>query len=271
VARSAGDLKSRLLLTGWDELAEARLEPVAGGLSEASVFHAVSSKEPSFYLKIGRDEAACALGEEITRTRWLAGRGIRVPEIVRIADRAGEVVLLSKALPGAPADASPMPVSALVAALAAAIATIHALPADQCPFDETFGTRLSRAAAAVAAVAADEIDTAEFAARNHGKSADEILGRLRAAPPQEDIVVVHGDATLSNLIVGRDGTVGFIDCGNTGRGDRYVDLAVLSDCILEDFGEDAVRRFEQAYAGRMRGHAWDRAKAAYCLDLYELF
>src|SRR5689334_2850122 len=45
---------------------------------------------------------------------------------------------------------------------------------------------------------------------------DEILvqNELQAWQPPEDIVVVHGDATLANLLIDRDGGVGFVDCGN---------------------------------------------------------
>lgn len=198
------------------------------------------------------------------RTRWLAERRIRVADIVRVDDRADQVAVLSEALPGTPAEASALPVPRLIEALATAIAAIHSLPSEDCPFDESIATRLSRA---TASVTADQVDPDEFAPRNRGVTPTALLTRLVDTQPPEDTVVVHGDATLSNLIIDRDGNVGFIDCGNAGRGDRYVDLAVLSQDILEHFGDAAAVQFAKSYSDR----SWDRTKARYFLDLYELF
>jgi aminoglycoside 3'-phosphotransferase-2 len=78
--------------------------------------------------------------------------------------------------------------------------------------------------------------------------------------------VVHGDATLSNIIVDANNAVGFVDCGNVGRGDRYQDLAVLAAEIGEHFGAEAAAKFARSYGGE-----WNRAKARYYSDLYELF
>ena len=94
-----------------------------------------------------------------------------------------------------------------------------------------------------------------------------LLRRLRQAQPRDDIVVLHGDATLGNIIVAENGTVGFIDCGNAGRGDRYADLALLHADIVEHRGKAAGAQFLEAYgAGR-----FDEEKARFYLDLYELF
>jgi len=85
--------------------------------------------------------------------------------------------------------------------------------------------------------------------------------------PSEDVVVVHGDATLSNMIVGNDLSVGFIDCGHAGRADPYVDLALVTEGLAERFGTAMADRLMGAY-GRA---ALDERKAGYFLDLYELF
>jgi aminoglycoside 3'-phosphotransferase-2 len=89
----------------------------------------------------------------------------------------------------------------------------------------------------------------------------------RGSPPSEDIVVVHGDATLTNLIIGANGDLGFVDCGHCGRGDRYIDLAVLAAEIEEHHGPEAAMRFIRAYGLDF----WDARKARYFSDLYELF
>ena len=94
-----------------------------------------------------------------------------------------------------------------------------------------------------------------------GKLADHLRVRF------PELEVVHGDATLSNMMIDDDGTLGFIDCGHAGRGDRYLDLAVLAADIADKRGAEAAAQF----AGACGLPLWDAAKARYYLDLYELF
>lgn len=244
-------------------LVRAHLAPIAEGMSDARVFRVAEEGHPPLYLKMAQGAAVAALREEIARTQWLAARGVRVPHILRVDDRAEQVTVLTAAMPGVAAEASPLPAPRLVEALARGLKRVHALPLADCPFDESLAVRLSRAAAAVAA---GEVDPDEFEPRNAGVAPETLLARLTQNRPVEDIVVIHGDATLSNIFVDDDGGVGFIDCGHCGRGDRYVDLAVLSAEIEESYGPEAAAQFALAY-----GAVWDGAKARYFVDLYELF
>ena len=150
-------------------------------------------------------------------------------------------------------------------AIARALAHLHALTVMTCPFDETLKVRLARAHALVRS---GEIDPTHFDQRNFGVTPEGLYARLEAgAPAYEDCVVTHGDATLSNLILGHDGEIGFLDCGNCGRADRYVDLALVVGELEERFGAEARSTFTHAYGNL----SWDRRKAEFYLDLYELF
>jgi aminoglycoside 3'-phosphotransferase-2 len=254
-----------LLPPDWQsELARARIEPVEGGLGGASLFRIARDSGPPRYLKIAQNGVAPALQQEIERTRWLAQRGQHVPAILRTNDGPGHVAMLMEAVSGVSADAGPLPPLQLVEALARGLAGLHALPAAECPFDESLAVRFARAAAAIAA---GKVGAEAFAPRNRGIAPEALLARLIAEQPQQDVVVVHGDATLSNIIVDGAGGIGFVDCGNAGRGDRYLDLGVLAADIEDHFGKEAAAHFTRAY-GRP---AWDEAKARYYSDLYELF
>jgi aminoglycoside 3'-phosphotransferase-2 len=245
------------------ELSRAQIEPVEEGLSGATLFRIANDRAPLRYLKIGRGNSAAGLRQEIERTHWLARRGVRVPAILRIDDRPDQVASLMEAVPGVSADASPLPALRLVGALAHALAALHALPLADCPFDESLAVRLARAAAAIAA---GEVHADAFEPRNRGIAPEALLAGLVADQPAEDIVVVHGDATLSNIIVDGD-EIAFVDCGNAGCGDRYLDLAVLAADIEDHYGLHAAARFVEAYGQR----AWDDRKARFYMDLYELF
>jgi aminoglycoside 3'-phosphotransferase-2 len=254
-----------LLPRDWQsDLSRARIEPVESGLGGASLFRIARDGAPPRYLKIAQDNAAPALRQEIERTAWLAHRDVRVPAILRTDDGPGHVAMLMEAMPGVAADASPLPPLQLAEALARGLAGLHALRAAECPFDESLAVRFARAAAAIAA---GELEAEAFAPRNRGIAPEALLARLMAQRPLEDVVVVHGDATLSNIILDGAGGIGFVDCGNAGRGDRYLDLGVLAADIEDHFGKEAAAHFAQAY-GRP---AWDDVKARYFSDLYELF
>jgi aminoglycoside 3'-phosphotransferase II len=252
------------MIPDWKELAHAHLEPVTDGMSSALLFRVVENRKPDRYLKIAREVAIAPLRQEIERTQWLEAQGFRVPAILRVEDGADEIVMLSQAVPGLSAEDSMLPVDRLIDALADGLAALHRLPPDDCPFDETLRVRLARAAEAVTS---GLVDVGEFEPRNRNTTPEALLARLKEDLPREDIVVVHGDATLTNLIVDDDDNLGFVDCGNVGRGDRYVDLAVLAAELEEYYGEDAAAHFLRVYGMRH----WDTAKARYFSDLYELF
>ena len=254
------------LLTRHDggDAALVTLEAVTIGMSEAAVFRATKKGDAPRYVKVAFDEAAPILRDEIARTQWLAGHGIAVPHVLRVADRNDGMAVLMAAIAGVPADVSPLSTPRLIAALAQAVKVLHALPPATCPFDETLAARLGRAQAAVDAGA---IDPAEFEPHNQNIAPAELLRRLRAAPPHEDIVVLHGDLTLGNIIVDADGVCALIDCGNAGRGDRYTDMALLHADIVAHRGKEAGAAFLAACGVKH----WDAAKAQYFLDLYELF
>lgn len=248
----------------WPELANVRFEPVTQGMSGALLFRLTEDNQLPRYLKIGRDDAATSLRGEIARTRWLTVQNVRVPLILRVKDQPGYTAMLTRAVPGMPAEQSSLPTERVIESLAHGLAALHRLPSTDCPFDESLRVRLTRA---TAAVASGEVDSGDFEPRNRRTAPEALLARLKQDVPVQDIVVVHGDATLTNLIVDGDGLLGFVDCGNAGRGDRYLDLAVIHAGIEQHFGGAAAEYFLRTYGIR----DWDTAKALYFSDLYELF
>ena len=247
-------------------LAGKKIVPVNAGMSGASVFRVTAEHGIDHYLKIGTGAAADRLKHEIERTEWLASAGIRVPRILARCAEENLVALAMSALDGRSAeqigDTDWRPA---VAAISRAFAHLHSLPVATCPFDEGVQVRLARASSLVRS---DAIDPAEFDERNAGLTPQELYDRVASrAPEHEHCVVTHGDATFSNLILGDDGQIGFVDCGHCGRADRYVDLALVAGEIQDRLGTDAFKMFTAAY-GDLR---WDESKAEFYRDLYEFF
>ena len=255
----------RLLPPDWQAaLAGDDVEPMLG-MSGALVFRASDSAGGCRYLKLAAGPGMQLLAQEIARTEWLSSHPIRVPRfLMKMCTRRVTAVLMT-AVPGRHLAANNDDLLATVHAMGRGLAALHAIPTVNCPFDETPQTRLERAREAIEQ---NLLDASEFDNRNSGFTPSMLYRRLiREIPPCDDIVVVHGDATLSNMLIGPDGELGFIDCGHSGRSDRYMDLAVIEAELLTEFGRNAAECFNDGYGIR----EWDDRKAAFFRDLYELF
>lgn len=255
----------QLLPPDWRAALVGReVEPMPG-MGGALVFRVSDSAGRSKYLKVACGREARLLVQEIARTEWLSSNHIRVPTFLMKTANPRLTAVLMTAVPGRRVTLDADDLLKRVHAIGRGLARLHALPAANCPFDETPRTRLRRAREAIDR---NLIDASQFDDRNAGVLPMTLYQRLVGAIPAcEDIVVVHGDATLSNLLIGPNGELGFIDCGHSGRSDRYVDLAVVEAELSTEFGRGAAECFVAAYGVR----EWDDQKAAFFRDLYELF
>jgi aminoglycoside 3'-phosphotransferase II len=254
------------LPASWQRnLRRFRLERIRRGMGDAAVFRASHPVSGELYLKVTDVAGLSNLRSEVRRTKWLGTHGVRVPRILRIFDDDRLGVVLMTAIPGRHPEEVERSSSEVIDRLARSLCELHAIPINDCPFDETVPTRLDRAQQAIKRGA---IEPEHFAKRNRKLTPEALYTRLSAAaPPHEDIVLVHGDARFDNILIDDEGRVGFIDCGHSGRGDRYLDLeAVIAD-INEHFGTKCVRAFAHLYGET----EFDLTKLRFFSDLYELF
>ena len=185
------------------------------------------------FAKIAAGVAVTALDGERQRLQWLAGGGVAVPGVIDWIARGDTACLVTEALAGV--SASALPASDLLAAWASIVRqlqTLHALPADACPFERGLAAMFAKAEDVVArnAVNADFLDD-ERRKLPPSRLLDGLRGELaeRLAQERSDRVVCHGDACMPNFIVDPETLrcVGMIDLGRLGRADRYVDLSLL--------------------------------------------
>ena len=253
----------------WREyFKERQLTPIRTGMNRTRVWRLVSATvETDLFLKVAESGSTPHLRSEANRTKLLSSQNIRVPTIIdELYDRELAAIVMT-ALPGIPADDASA--AAYVPYVATALRQLHSLDVKTCPFDETTEVRLQRAHGDIER---GEIDGSHFDARNAHLTPTPLLQRLSSQVPathkNDDLVVVHGDAWLSNMISDNSGEVGFVDCGNSGRGDRYVDLAVVIESLTDVFGEAASKRFLKEYGTHS---VLDASKLQFFSDLYELF
>ena len=217
------------------------------------------------FLKIGLGRrCAEAVWEELERTGWLRTQGVHVAPILSSATDCELAAILFAALDGQALDCANLPAAIVVRALALAFSRLHSIPVERCPFDEGIQTRLERAEDAIAA---GEIDRSQFDPRNSEKTPEDLFAEILSDVPRERLVVVHGDATFSNIVLDAQQRIGFLDCGSCGKADAYTDLALLASEIEERYGKEWLDRFCSAYGLS----EWDPRRAKFYLDLYELF
>lgn len=176
------------------------------------------------YIKYGPRHDETSMAAEAARLKW-AGAHTPVPEVLEVGDDGLHEWLVTRALPGRSAVdprwlADP---ATAVRAVGEALRALHdALPVDDCPFDWRVPSRLENA-------------------QRRGIRVPE---PLRTPPPDDLLVVCHGDACCPNTLLGDDGRwLAHVDLGALGIGDRWADIAVASMSTEWNYGpgwEDAL-------------------------------
>lgn len=224
------------------------LVPVRVGRSTASTFRCEVAGEPHV-LKLGEvDPLGTSLVGEAERMRWLAPY-IAVPVVVDAGTDGSVEWLLTAALRGSDATdpVHHVDLEALIHTLGAALRTFHdTVPVEECPFDARTSTSVALAAERVAG---GRVDADDFAPLYEGLSAEQLLDAIRSVPepPDDDLVVVHGDYCVPNVIVDDGSVTGYVDLGRSGVGDRHRDLSIACRSIAVNFGAHAAGVFLDAY------------------------
>lgn len=184
------------------------------------------------------------LAREAERLVWAAPHAA-VPRVLDAGSDAEGSWLVTARLPGSSA-VSPRwladPVTA-VRAVGKGLRALHdALPVATCPFTWSARSRL----AAHADVPA--------------------LDPWREPPPDDVLVVCHGDACAPNTLVGDDGRwAAHVDLGRLGVGDRWSDIAIASYSTIWNYGEGFEDLLLEAY-----GVEPDAERTTYYRALWDL-
>lgn len=195
-------------------------------------------------IKYGPMHDEASMAAEADRLAW-AGAFTAVPEVVEVGDDGENEWLITRALPGLSAVAPRWradPATA-VRAVGEGLRALHdALPVTGCPFDWTVATRLENA-------------------RRRGIPVPE---PFRTPPPDDLLVVCHGDACCPNTLIDDDGRwLAHVDLGALGVGDRWADIAVASMSTEWNYGPGWHDALIEAY-----GVEPDRARLAYYRGLW---
>jgi aminoglycoside phosphotransferase len=216
------------------------------GFSPAKVFRLDAENKKSLYLKISPRSLAHSLLQEKTKLEWLKNR-LPVPEVLMFAEDESADYLLLSAIRGADAsDASlKADIPRVIEQLTRGLKTIHSLPIENCPFDESNDYKIPLAGKLVENNLVDEDDFDEI---RQGRAAADLFQELIAAKPDdEDLVFTHGDYCVPNIIFENGRLSGFVDWGNAGVADRFQDIALLTRSVIYNFGKEYEKSVYKIY------------------------
>lgn len=235
-----------------DLVADADVVPVDIGRSDATTVR-VRRPAGDWFAKVRRsdgptEELETTLADEAERLRWLAAH-VPVPTVVEAGADDDHEWLVVTALPGSDATSleHQFDPERLLRLLGEGLRRFHdTVPVDGCPFDSTTDTDLARAASRVEAGLVDESD---FEPLFSGMDASRLYDLMIESRPggDDDLVVLHGDYCVPNVIVDAGSVSGFVDLGRAGVGDRHRDLGIAARSIAQNFGGHAVPVFIDAY------------------------
>lgn len=245
-------------LDGWDAEIAWSLAP------ERTVWRLRGPKDEVRYLKTARRGPEQSLAAERFRLAWAAAR-LPVPRVLGYGADDSQEWLLTAALPGVTAidDDWRADPPRLLPLLAAGLRRVHALPVADCPFDNRLDGALR---AANERAAAGFVDVRQFHRDHAPPTLAAAVARLDALrPPDEDLVVCHGDYCLPNVLLSDGQVRGYLDLGRLGVADRWLDLAVATWSVTWNLGPGWEDCFLAAY-----GVPRDARKQACYRLLYEL-
>lgn len=168
----------------------------------------ISDPRGDEYLKWSPAHREVDLGIEAAKLDWAAA-WLPVPSVLSVGHSvSGTSWLHTSGLPGENAVAPRWVADPTTAARAigTGLRRLHdTLPVRDCPWAWDLATRLPQVTG--------EADR----------------GLAAEAPPEDDLVVCHGDACAPNTLIATDGSwAGHVDLGALGVGDRWADLAVAT-------------------------------------------
>ncbi|SMF75146.1 streptomycin 3-kinase [Xaviernesmea oryzae] len=245
--------------------------PVHAGESGDRVFR---REDGLAYAKIAEGKRSAELAGERDRLTWLHGRGISAPEVIDWHAEEETACLVMTAIPGVPAvELSGADLLKAWPSMARQLGILHALTADQCPFNRDLPLMFGRAADVVSRNA---VNPDFLPDEDKDRPQNELLARverelpIRLAQETRDKVVCHGDPCMPNFMVDPQTLqcTGLIDLGRLGTADRYADLALMVANAEENWtsADQAERAFAMLFDA-MEIAAPDRDRLAFYLRL----
>lgn len=224
---------------------DASLAPVWANEIGGFAFRADAPDGSSCYIKYGPHNLEVSMFAEAERLSW-AGQYTIVPTVIEVGSDHTHEWLITEAIDGSTAVAPEWlnRPEVAVRAVGRGLRQLHdALPVNDCPWLWDPYSRIANA-------------------ESRGRV---IPDHLRTPPPDDLLVVAHGDACIPNTLLTTAGDpLAHVDLGALGIADRWADIAVASMSTNFDFGPGFEDMLIEAY-----GIEPDRERLAYYRELWD--
>lgn len=181
--------------------------------------------------------------------RWLSGK-VNVPEVMLTAQDEQQEYMITRALPGVPLAQHLDNEPRAVALFQEALRQLQSIDITDCPFDSSAAVRLRELTFLLSEGLIDQDCSLDAWPGLH--TPQELLTRLHATIPSEDLVFSHGDLGDSNIFVTDNDELYFIDLGRGGKADRWLDIAFAHRNLREEVSEAAAHHLLPADAPAKR-------------------
>lgn len=165
--------------------------------------------------------------------QWLSGK-VNVPEVMLTAQDTQQEYMITRAVPGVPLAEHLDDEQRALALFQEALRQLQAIDITDCPFDSSAAVRLRELEFLVSEGLIDA--DYDFDAWPGLHTPQDLLARLHATIPDEDLVFSHGDLGDSNVFV-HNNELYFIDLGRGGKADRWLDIAFAHRNLRDDVSE----------------------------------
>lgn len=217
-------------------IADAVLHPDEIGESPCEV-HSFERGKELYFLKTSPTiyaETTYSVLREADVLQWLSGK-VNVPEVVMTAQDAQQEYMITRAVPGVPLAEYLKDEQRALALFQEALRQMQSIAIADCPFDSGAAVRLRELEFLINRGLIDE--DYDFEAWPGIATPQDLLTRLHATMPQEELVFSHGDLGDSNILVDKNEQLHFIDLGRGGKADRWLDIAFAHRNLREEISD----------------------------------
>lgn len=212
------------------------------GLSPCQVYHFMRGQQ-RFFLKTSPAIFApttYSVLREASVLDWLAAY-IKVPELVLTAQDEAAEYMITRAVPGQPLSACIAAGQPVLAPFQEALRQLQAVPVAGCPFEAGAALRLRELAYLLEHQLIDE--EYDLSPWPELRTPQDLLARLQAHIPSEDLVFSHGDLCDNNVFIDGRAQLYFLDLGRGGLADRWLDIAFIHRNLRDEVSEDEASDF----------------------------
>ena len=240
----------------------AKLEEINIGCSDSDVIK-ITKNNQIYYLKMAKKGL---LTQEFNALKWLNGK-LLVPEIVMFDSDDNTEFLITKAIPGEMvcSDYYIKNPDLAIKIIKEAFDNLYNVDISNCPFDVSNNYKLSLVEKNVNNGLVKDEDLKEETLKKYGNTKN-LLQYLKDNRVEEELCFSHGDTSLPNIFSLNCKFSGFIDVGECGIADKWLDLAICEKSIRRNLGEKYVSKFYKKL-----NIVPDRKKIDYYLLMMELY